>query len=114
MRTNKADPEVVARVRAGIRRAFNALRARGYVAKANFMCCGGCASEALGNDGVKPGSNVVYYHSQGHEDLVRTGTVHLHWDGDDAPIREELARAGLRVEWNGKPDECLFVAGLVS
>lgn len=102
---------------------FKELRRRDLVARQNFMCCGGCAAAAIGEDVRKRGKRGgVYYHRQDAERLRpsdrercygRRGaqSVFLGYgsaDGDEgvaqaigADIVAAAALVGLRTEWDG-------------
>jgi hypothetical protein len=108
---------------------FKALRKEGYIARQNFMCCGGCASAALGDaldkaalDG-KPKKGAVYYHRQDAERMDEG--VYLGFgaaDVDGLPATEEAEDAvgiaiikaaygqDLAVVWNGKHTTRIWVA----
>ena len=102
---------------------FKELRRRDLVARQNFMCCGGCAAAAIGEDVRKRGKRGgVYYHRQDAEGLrppVRRGireradeSVYLGFgsaDGDEgiaqaigADIVAAAALVGLATEWDGR------------
>lgn len=98
-------PETKARLSA----AFKSLRALGYVARQNFMCCQGCAWSALADKGLTSGDRVVFFHRQDASDLNEFGEVHLAWAGDGKQICLWLAHHGLSVEWDGTEEHRIFV-----
>jgi len=109
------DDQVV-RVRAGLRRAFTALRAQGYTAEANFGDCPTCAVAALaerGLDTASSDSRYVFYTAAGHAQLAREGSVSLHWGGDAVVITGELIAAGLNIDWGGTTLDLIMVKGII-
>lgn len=81
-------------------KAFRELRKAGYFARQNFWCCQSCGWNAV-PDGTE---KAVFYHNQDNEN-IEDGFVHLAWAGKGSEIRKALKGAGLRVEWNGKPNQ---------
>jgi hypothetical protein len=73
-------------VRDKVRKAFVALRKRGFFARMNFWCCQTCGWAAVpeGRD------NVVFYHAQDKETMNKHGVLWLAWSGDGAAIVQEL------------------------
>lgn len=113
---------------------FPALRRRGFLARANFACCGGCGHYELSQLVVekrRPG--YVFWHAQDdermpgrgrreswHKGSIRKDGTFIRFGIPDFPkavTREELGEAvveeaklaGLSVEWDGDPDMCVWV-----
>lgn len=109
-------PEVKERIKG----AFAALRKVGYLARMNFLCCGGCASYALhsrfterGIPQDDPRRKAVYYHHQDGAGLESARKpedlgVYLGWAGDGAEIVAALRAAGLEVEWDGTKEQRIW------
>lgn len=109
--------EQVRRFKDALTLAFRALRKKGYLARQNFMCCGGCAGSALGDRWEqKHGKDVpakgVYYHRQDNERIPDTCETYLGWGGDGEEICAALREQGLRVEWDGTEMQRILV-GLI-
>lgn len=87
-----------------LRAAFAMLKALGYVAKANYLCCQNCARTQIGVD-YPDAAGVVTYNHQDNERSFPRGAVdleadlHLSWEGDAHQIIKALEAAGLTVEW---------------
>lgn len=122
--SRKINPIDLAAGKALLNKAFADLRKQGFLARQNFMCCGGCASSALGQIvREKPGKylGVLYYHSQDAERLKTIGEICLgHSPVDDAApdwahllvphaAKNTLLRYGLLVEWDGTAEQKLIV-----
>jgi hypothetical protein len=97
-----------------INKVFNFLRRKGVTARANFMCCGGCAHYAMAEElGVKPGDPYVFYHKQDASSFGKHGflerTIYLgHGGGDGALIAAgAFAAAGFEIDWNGLDSMCI-------
>lgn len=86
--------------------AFAALKALGLITKANFMCCGGCASYAIAEQfgksvtrynttgkGPRPAVGAVYFTRQGRERAEGSGHLYLsygqleHYEGSEVKAR---------------------------
>lgn len=108
---------------------FPMLRKAGLYARANYMCCGGCASYGLGQDMEaaalkgKPRGGAVYWHGQDDQRLWDDGDVYLGFgagDSDKALTDMEVGElvvmecriAGLEVEWDGTASQRIHVTGL--
>lgn len=108
-----------------IGKVFPALRRRGFLARANFWCCGGCGAYN-GHELVEERGLValVFWHAQDEERLRGRRSdgkdgVHLRYGASekatisDVEVGEAIAfearLAGLRVEWSGKSDRCVWV-----
>ena len=116
--------------------AFKAIRKRGFIAKQNFLCCGGCASGQIYSDFCKlHNSNnkkaeatigFVFYHRQNTSDLMnnRCKGFHLAYGSLEIQdkvitkismkeagviVTEELSKQGIKFEWNGDPDKKIMV-----
>ncbi len=83
------------RVQAG----FKTLRKAGYAARMGFMCCGSCASSALGNE-----DKAAFYSEQSNDSYARSGTLKeslfISWWGDVNEIAAALQAEGLVVGHN--------------
>ena len=95
------------------RKMFASLRKQGFLARQNYMCCGGCAGTVIYDD-LKDGQRYVTYHQQNNDafherDLTRGLYVAFGAkDGTDeettqagAQVALAAMRVGLRVEWDG-------------
>jgi cold shock CspA family protein len=103
----------VASLRRALGQAFRSLEKGGILARANFTCCGTCASAELGElvrrKGAKGG---IYWHQQDEERLRETGEVDLGYVSGSMTTAEvglsavrSLEKAGLTVHWNRNPGE---------
>ncbi|MFF0448368.1 DUF6891 domain-containing protein [Streptomyces sp. NPDC004609] len=102
-----------------ITRAFDVLEDAGITAREDFTCCLSCGTSEIGSEGSPGARGFVFFHSQGVEGAVETGSLSLYYGGFDgsedttAAIGREVAAAvageGLRVEWNGLPDRAVEV-----
>lgn len=102
--------------------AFRAIRKHKIFARQNFLCCGSCASYALGTQLTearakgKEAKGAVYYHRQDAECALEAGVLYIGFgagDGDDSLAMDEqtvevgkitvqcLREAGLDVTWDG-------------
>lgn len=98
--------------RGAIRTAFTKLRAKGWTARMNFWCCQGCGWAALG-DKCTEQSNVVFFHQQDNEDLVKKNACYLAWQGDGEALVAALRETGLSVTWDRTTNTRIFVSGEV-
>ncbi|WP_458689500.1 DUF6891 domain-containing protein [Nocardia tengchongensis] len=59
--------------------AFDELNANGVIARADFSCCGNCASGEIGDerDGSRHWSGYVYFHSQDTNRLIEDGSTYI-------------------------------------
>lgn len=89
--------------------AFKQLRKMGFVARQNFMCCGGCAVAALPGDTEK----WVAYHKQAGVRLRDEGYTHVMF-GESVEyghmIVDVLRQHGLSVEWDGTIQQCIRIS----
>jgi hypothetical protein len=112
------------------------MRKLGYVARANFMCCGGCAGSAISGDITKKvlagkktlPTGSIFWHRQDEDRFREHGELNIRygriecWDEDKCIWRSELPDSyvghllerklkekGLKVEWSGDPDETITV-----
>lgn len=95
-------------------RAFAGARKKKISAKANFWCCGSCATSALGeivnSEKMRGG---VYWHNQDDED-IENGSIYIGFIGHGKngagalgvarDLVSELESQGLEVEWDGTTD----------
>lgn len=78
--------------------AFKALRAEGFFARQNFMCCGGCGAAAVP---AEKQDAYVFFHSQDNARFEKGDDFYLAWNGDGAKICQVLAKHGIATLWNG-------------
>lgn len=59
--------------------AFDELNANGVIARANFSCCGTCASAEIGGecDDSRHWIGYVYFHSQDTDSLIEDGSTYI-------------------------------------
>lgn len=79
-------------------KAFQALRKAGYFARQNFMCCQGCAWNAMTDEQAE---KAVFFHRQDAEDLKEEGSCHLAWAGNGKEIVKILEDNGVQTKWEG-------------
>jgi len=111
--------------------AFKALRKHGFIARQNFMCCGGCAGNKIAYEAEKlvdQGKTVaggVFYHKQAGDNLregrsfyVNFGRIESMKHGEIGTMTdEEIGRlvvkefeaARLRVVWEGNTNTAILV-----
>ncbi|MUL80702.1 hypothetical protein FZI95_02715 [Mycobacterium sp. CBMA247] len=65
--------------RSRTRAAFDELNANGVIARADFTCCGTCASAEIGDerDESRHWSGFIYFHSQDTERLIEDGSTYV-------------------------------------
>jgi hypothetical protein len=65
--------------------AFDELNANGVVARADFTCCGTCASAEIGDerDDSRHWRGYIYFHSQDTEQLIARGTTYIGYGAFD-------------------------------
>jgi hypothetical protein len=116
-------------------KAFSELRKLGFIAKQNFMCCGGCAGDSLANrlkdmskDARERVQGVLFYTKQDAADLRKNGDFYLHYgtitvyfdNGKSKTygrptkevgeaVVEVFSKYGIKTEWNGDPNEKIHV-----
>lgn len=102
--------------------AFKALRKAGFIARQNFLCCGGCACAGIHDLAQKasPAKKArlkggVYYHKQDAEAMHDGRDLYIGYgqlEGMPASLTtEEVGRAvvaafkavGLEASWDGNP-----------
>lgn len=81
-------------VRGRVGCAFKALRALGFIARQNFLCCGGCASSQIASDfGAMPKSKqnkvrgAVFFHRQDRERLDDGGALFIRFGAIDTECK---------------------------
>ena len=107
-----------------VMKAFRRLRKAGYVAKANFMCCGTCASSACFEEAEETKkAGVVWWHKQDDTSYRETGELWIGFGSVDdvsestnsdavgQDVVKALVDAGLKVEWNGSSKQRIRVTG---
>lgn len=88
--------------------AFRDLRNIGFIAKARFMCCQGCARAAIRElikDDKWATADIVFYHAQDAEAFDGNGTlkrsIHIAHSGDTMKAVDAFRLKGLIVKWDG-------------
>lgn len=102
--------------------AFEDLRRRGYLARQNFQCCGGCAGYAMAvraeelHEKGKRVMGTVFYHNQDNANLrdgedfylaygelntTKYGTLGRPNEEVGAEVVEVLRQNGISTEWDG-------------
>jgi uncharacterized protein DUF6891 len=96
--------------------AFAELEDQGVIARANFLCCTGCACEAMTDEqqkwaGKVPPIGAVYFHEQATEGANEGGVLwlgHGSFSGTEEDDRrvaqmtvETLTRHGMKIDWDG-------------
>jgi hypothetical protein len=73
--------------------AFDELNAHGVVARADFSCCGTCASAEIGaeRDDTRHWIGYVYFHSQDTDHLIDSGTTYIGYGAFEPPDFDERA-----------------------
>lgn len=93
-----------------VQRAFRQLRASGYLARANYLCCNSCAGYALADqasalkDKGRDVRGVVFYHQQNRDQLRRGHDLFLSFGSVDTDKHGEI----------GIPTEQTWVETVVS
>lgn len=106
MRRDEFDFDRLREARGKLTRAFRELRKKNIRARANFMCCGGCASSAIDIKGKRGG---VWWHQQDDSGFREDGQLYIGFSTKDGKgslaIGKDLAQSlkdqGLDVEWDG-------------
>ena len=113
------DEQQTKNFKAEISELFRALRKKGFMAKQNYWCCGGCAMSAAGQEAEeqfnkgKAYESVALFHKQ-EAARIREGSdrCHIMFDSlidnqDQAEvgkiIHDTAVELGMVVEWNGNP-----------
>lgn len=122
MRFSAAQQNTITENRERLLGAFKDLRKQGIIARANFMCCGGCAAGAIAEKlGTGRGQKVggVYWHNQDEKGIHRNGGLHLGFgslEGDESSERALgekvvglLQAHGIKTEWDGNPTRRIWV-----
>jgi hypothetical protein len=122
-------PSDILPVRAAVSNAFAALRKKGFIARANFSCCIGCAVHELTEMAhVRKKDRAVYYHRQDAESFREGFPLHIRFfylptESDDTDstaqekaVGEQVAAAlrnqHLRIEWDGNPQRTIQITGI--
>ena len=111
------------KIRQRLFEAFKELRKKGYIARANFMCCSKCASAVLWrelNISTKIGS--VYWSQRDENHFLKIGEVYIGFESSIGTpevdvligkyIVSTLISFGLDVEWDENPNTRILVKGL--
>lgn len=109
-------------------RIFAALENHGILARQHYWCCTNCGVDAIADEmrqARKAGRAVrgfAFYHTQDTETALDEGSLAISFgaaDGSEAgaieianSIVRFLRRAGFRIDWTGKADRRIIVAGL--
>lgn len=112
-------------IKSAVNAAFGKLRKAGYVAKQGFMCCGSCASYAIGEQirkaAAKKGVEVaednyraVYYCKQGAANFYTSGKLFVNWSGDAQAIADAFRAEGLGVVHSGSKFDRIEITGLIA
>jgi hypothetical protein len=105
--------------------AFDELEREGIVCRQNFSCCGTCGQVEIGDEIRQAEANgravrgYSFYHFQDTDAAVEGHGLYLNYggmeEGDAATTRigqevaRVLARHGLTVCWNGRPETRIYV-----
>ena len=109
--------------------AFKELRSKGFIARANFLCCSNCATYALFEQAKKridegrAFNGIVYWHGQNDEGWFKNGTMHIGYssvfiDDKSYGLTDEeiglvlvaaMVKRGIRCEWNGSGHQKVLV-----
>lgn len=128
---NKMNKMATSETKEKLNVAFRALRARGFIARQNFLCCGGCAGYKIAIDAeelVARGKKVeggIFYHRQEGERLLAGANFYVHFSKIDSKkygvlgslpdveigkiIVREFTKAGLLVHWTGSADRAIQI-----
>lgn len=73
--------------------AFDELNAHGIVARADFSCCGTCASAEIGaeRDDTRHWIGYVYFHNQDTDHLIDSGTTYIGYGAFEPEDFDEVA-----------------------
>ena len=129
-RISKGDIETREKVVA----AFKDLRKDGFIARANFMCCGSCAGYDLAEkatemvDKGKHPKGCIFWHKQDEESYWAGGFLHLRYgefntakhgtiglpsEAVGSALIEALEKQGLKrgldIEWDGDTNKTIIV-----
>ena len=109
--------------------AFKELRSKGFMARANYLCCQSCAGYALAEDAKKRIANgktvngVYFWHRQDEEDYEEFGHLFIAYgdvevEGKTYGLSTEqvglalvtaLVKRGVHVQWNGNTNRRILV-----
>jgi len=103
----KMDASQVSEFKSKINKAFRLLRNKGYFARMNFLCCQGCAWNAVPEE---KSNKVVFYHNQDWGTALETGGMYLAWSGDKQEIEDALHKVGLKTLMPENKDERFYVS----
>ena len=119
-------------IRAKVLNVLHELRVAGFLARANFSCCGSCGSYEMavkGDDSIAKGrtpNGCCFWHRQDESGWWDSGYLHLRYGGFDttkngkfgwddnrigAFICETLARNGVDFDWDGDVNRTIIVLG---
>lgn len=119
-----ANGEQIEMAKQMLNEAFKSLRHRGIIARQNYKCCMSCGFSALEDEVKKRATSgkkingVVFYHKQdnerrldGHDIMLRydATTDELSQEAIGKIICEEITKAGLVFQWDGKGSSCIRV-----
>jgi len=116
----------IRRVREAMAAAFKDLRSiHRFIARANFMCCGGCASSAFATQAEKSRKPYAVYWTRQDDANLRDGrTFYLGYGAHDRGdigertvfagklVTKYLTLHGIRWEWDGKAESRIGVLGM--
>ena len=106
--------------------AFSDLRRQGIIARADYMCCGSCATYNLlleaerRSDKGKVVKGIAYWHKQDEESFRKSGMLFIGYSGVKKfrckliaeMIVETLNEYGLVTEWDGSDSNKVEVKGI--
>lgn len=105
---------------------FPALRKKGIIARANFLCCSSCASYDLATQATaKNKRGWVFWHRQDEQRVMEDGGLYLKFTGSDGcskppknavstitianEVIQELRNAGITYDWDGSTGTCIYL-----
>lgn len=89
-----------------IKRAFRALRGKGYFARIGWQCCTSCGVAAL-PEGTE---RYAFCHRQDDEGINSDAGAYVAWGGDPLEIIHALSSEGLETEHDGTPTMKIFAS----
>lgn len=103
--------------------AFAALRKQNIIARANFMCCSGCAQAAFGEILAckteierKTIAGIVFWHRQDDQLAREQGILFIRYVGENVQTEEigiklieQLNLEGVSATWNGDTSKAIEV-----
>lgn len=109
--------------------AFQAINAKGIVARQHFSCCNNCGFTEIWDEiekeeaEGKPVYGYVFYHLQCTQHAMKTGELFMAFgsiEDEESALQQvvdtilvELGRAGLRASWAGSTNHPIVIRDLV-